>query len=180
MAVGGFVLWIAFFESLHLWLPASTAKRYRLDHQLPVRPLHGFGNEWHKTVVPAVAYLLSIHLFQVFGVSQALFGAKPIFDEAPTYVRLVTEVSMGVLLYDLFFYPFHYSFHSAPSVDWKRQHARHHQWGGREKHAHNAVETVQNSYLDAGIQVRGTRARLTVCHSLSPLSLSRLSLSLAS
>uniref|UniRef100_A0A7S3SUV7 Fatty acid hydroxylase domain-containing protein n=2 Tax=Emiliania huxleyi TaxID=2903 RepID=A0A7S3SUV7_EMIHU len=32
-------------------------------------------------------------------------------------------------------------------------HARHHVWGSTEAAAHNAVETVQNSYLDAGVQV---------------------------
>lgn len=152
VAVMAFVMWIAFFESLHLWLP--RAEEHRLDKQKPVRPLSGFSSAIHKTTVPAITYLLSIHLFQVFGLSQLLFGVKPVFDEAPTFFRLVTEVSMGVFLYDLLFYPFHYSFHTARHIPgWRAQHGRHHQWGSSEAAAHNAVETVQNSYLDAGIQV---------------------------
>jgi sterol desaturase/sphingolipid hydroxylase (fatty acid hydroxylase superfamily) len=35
----------------------------------------------------------------------------------------------------------------------RRQHRRHHEWAREEDVAHNAVETVQNSYLDSGIQV---------------------------
>ena len=148
VAVGGFVAWIALFESLHLWLP--HAAEHRLDKQAPRRPLEGFATDWHKTVVPAVTYLLSIHLFQAFGLSHALFGAKPVFDAAPSHLRVVVEVSLGVLLYDLLFYPFHYSFHALGPAEWRRQHQRHHQWGGHERHAHNAVETVQ---------VRRARAR---------------------
>jgi hypothetical protein len=64
VAVGAFVVWIAFFESVHHVLP--DAHKWRLDHQPPVGALRGFGDQWHKTVVPAFAYLLSIHLFQVF------------------------------------------------------------------------------------------------------------------
>ena len=154
VAVSAFVVWIAFFESIHLWLP--SAQEWRLDRQHPIRPLHGYTKEWHKTVVPAVTYLLSIHLYQVAGLPQLIFwpdGIKPIFEEAPSFFRVITEVSMGVVLYDLLFYPFHYSFHASKNKSWRDQHVRHHRWGGEERAAHNAVETVQNSYLDAGIQV---------------------------
>jgi len=32
-------------------------------------------------------------------------------------------------------------------------HTRHHRWGATEDASHNAIETVQNHYVDAGIQV---------------------------
>lgn len=57
-------------------------------------------------------------------------------------------------MYDLLFYPFHRSFHASQApLAWRQQHNRHHRWGHEQPHAHNACETVQNSYLDAGIQV---------------------------
>ena len=39
-------------------------------------------------------------------------GEKPLF-EAPSYLRVAIEVSSGIFLYDLLFYPFHFSFHKA-------------------------------------------------------------------
>lgn len=62
LAVGAFVTWIAFFESIHLWLP--RAETWRFDGQLPARPLAGFVSEAHKTLVPAVTYIGSIWLGQ--------------------------------------------------------------------------------------------------------------------
>ena len=57
-------------------------------------------------------------------------------------------------MYDLLFYPFHRSFHASQApLAWRQQHHRHHRWGHEQPHAHNACETVQNSCLDAGIQV---------------------------
>jgi len=50
-------------------------------------------------------------------------------------------------------YPFHSSFHQARAPSWRRLHGRHHEWARTEARAHNGVETVQNSYVDAGIQV---------------------------
>ena len=151
LAVSAFVAWIAFFESIHLWLPG--AEEWRLDGQPPSKPLDGFGRDLHKTVVPAVTYIGSIYIGQQLGVFTALFGARPTFVEAPSFARFVAEVITGVVTYDLLFYPFHRSFHAAGSLPgWRQQHARHHAWS-KEEHAHNAVETVQNSYLDAGVQV---------------------------
>ena len=151
LAVLAFVVWIAFFESLHLWWPNAASAR--LDGKPPTRPLHGFGPEIQKTMVPAMAYWGSIYLlFDQLGLGYYLFGAKPVF-EAPSYLRVVLEVSSGIFLYDLLFYPFHSSFHQVRNGGWRRLHSRHHQWAAREQTAHNAVETVQNSYIDAGIQV---------------------------
>ena len=99
--------------------------------------------------------MASIAAFHHFHLGTLLFGEKPPLDSLPppTYWRLVSEVALGVFLYDLLFYPFHASFHKLRVGPWRRHHTRHHQWAGKERVAHNAVETVQNSYLDAGIQV---------------------------
>ncbi len=150
VAVAAFVAWILFYESLHLWLP--DAQRWRLDGRMPTRSLDCFGKDLHKTVVPAVTYLYSIHVFKDSGAAAALFGAVPPFD-APSFARVAVEVVCGVVLYDLFFYPFHQSFHTARSPAWRSLHSRHHVWGHTESHSHNAVETVQNHYVDAAIQV---------------------------
>ena len=56
--------------------------------------------------------------------------------------------------HNLIQYYFRRSFHKMHSSGWRKQHGRHHVWGSTETSAHNAVETVQNSYLDSGIQVR--------------------------
>lgn len=156
LAVAAFVLWIFLFESLHLVLP--NAASHRLDGAPPLRPLCGFGKHIHKSVVPAVAYLGSIffifagHPFTLgHDIFDPLLGARPAVWEDPSFWRVATEVSLGVFLYDLFFYPFHFSFHKGAG-GWRKQHARHHRWGS-EAAAHNAIETVQNSYVDAGIQV---------------------------
>jgi cholesterol 25-hydroxylase len=91
-------------------------------------------------------------MWHQLGLGPLLFGVKPEFGD-PTFLRVTAEVSQGVFLYDLLFYPFHLAFHRSRSALWRRQHARHHVWGKEEDVAHNAVETVQNSYLDSGIQV---------------------------
>jgi sterol desaturase/sphingolipid hydroxylase (fatty acid hydroxylase superfamily) len=148
LAVAAFVLWIALFESIHLWLP--NAARWRLDGRLPTKPLYGFTRHAHKTVVPAITYLASIALFHHFGIGRMLFGVKPLFG-VPSFTRVAIEVCMGVFLYDFLFYPFHLAFHSLRRT--RRAHFRHHRWAAKETRAHNAVETVQNSYLDAGVQV---------------------------
>jgi len=83
------------------------ALQHRLDGQPPLHPLRGFGRDWHKTVVPAIAYLGSIWLlFAQFGLGYHLFGPKPVF-ETPTFARVALETASGIFLYDLFFYPFH-------------------------------------------------------------------------
>lgn len=151
LAVAAFVLWIFLFESVHKVLP--DAHTYRFDGKPPVRPLWGFTREWHKSVVPAAAYLGSIAVFHALHLGPMLFGLKPAFDEAPSFVRLITEVSLGIFLYDALFYPFHYSFHKLRSGQWRKLHSRHHQWGATEDAPHNAIETVQNSYVDSGVQV---------------------------
>ena len=152
LAVAAFVLWIAFFESLS-FVPGN--ERWRLDGQPAKNPLRGFTRDLHKTVVPAAGYLASIVVFHHFHLGTLLFGEKPPLDSLPppTYWRVVTEVGLGIFLYDLLFYPFHASFHKLRVGPWRKQHTRHHQWAGQERVAHNAVETVQNSYLDSGIQV---------------------------
>ena len=110
LAVAAFVLWIAFFESLS-FVPGN--ERWRLDGQPALNPLRGFGRDLHKTVVPAVTYLASIAAFHHFHLGTLLFGEKPPLDSLPppTYWRLVSEVALGVFLYDLFFTPLHVAMH---------------------------------------------------------------------
>lgn len=133
---------------MHYWLP--RAEEWRLDRKLPSKPLYGFTRHAHKTLVPALTYLGSIALYIKLGLGVALFGAKPLFG-VPTFARVAAEVAMGVFLYDALFYPFHAAFHAKRSF--RRAHRRHHRWAATESHAHNALETVQNSYADAGVQV---------------------------
>jgi len=150
LAVAAFVLWIFLFESLHLVLP--NAASYRFDQAQPLRPLWGFTKQWWKSVMPAAAYLGSIWVFHELHLGQILFGSKPEFGD-PSFVRVASEVSLGIFLYDALFYPFHLSFHKLRIREWRRLHGRHHQWGSREAAAHNSIETVQNHYVDAGVQV---------------------------
>ena len=57
-----------------------VALQHRLDGQPPLHPLRGFGRDWHKTVVPAIAYLGTIWLlFAQLGLGYHLFGPKPVF-----------------------------------------------------------------------------------------------------
>ena len=74
----------------------------------------------------------------------------------PTWGRVVTELSLGVFLYDALFYPFHLSFHKLRARRWRKMHARHHVWGSTEAAAHNAVETVHHSHLAAARHRPGT------------------------
>jgi sterol desaturase/sphingolipid hydroxylase (fatty acid hydroxylase superfamily) len=149
LAVSAFVVFIFFFESMVWYVPTDS----RIDGLAPARPLANFTpRDAHKTIVPAVAYLASIAAFHKLGMGPLLFGEKPEFGD-PTFARVTCEVSQGVFLYDLLFYPFHLSFHRARWRRWRSHHTRHHAWGRDEAVAHNAVETVQNSYLDSGIQV---------------------------
>ena len=59
-------------------------------------------------------------IFHHLSLGRILFGVKPLFA-APSFARVVTELASGIFLYDLLFYPFHYSFHAAPWAPWKKQ-----------------------------------------------------------
>mmetsp|Transcript_39442 Transcript_39442/g.92770 ORF Transcript_39442/g.92770 Transcript_39442/m.92770 type:complete len:442 (+) Transcript_39442:85-1410(+) len=153
LAVASFSLWGICYELIHVWLPNATS--YRLDKRPPKRPLRWlpFGPDAHKAAVPAITYLIAIALFHYFGLGVTLFGVKPAFFDDPSFLRVAVEVSLGVFLYDLLFYPFHYTFHNSSFQPWRRQHLRHHQWARTEATAHNAIETVQNDFPDVAIQV---------------------------
>jgi len=151
LAVTSFAVWIFFFESLHLWLP--RAEKYRLDRRPPVRALHGFGPDiMDKAIAPIFSYLAGIALFHYFGLGPQLFGTKPEFTD-PSCLRIVVEVVLGVFLYDLMFYPIHFSLHNLPLNEWRKAHSRHHSWARKETAAHNASETVYHSLLDGTLQV---------------------------
>ena len=151
LAVASFVVFILAFQNLHKVLP--NAQRFRLDGAPPNQENDGFATNWHKSITPAAAYLGSIWMWHQLGLGQVFFPPPPMVIEAPTFWRVVTEVSLGVFLYDAFFYPFHLSFHKVLNSKWRKIHQRHHRFAATERFAHNAIETVQNSYLDAGIQV---------------------------
>ena len=150
-----FLLTIIFFESLHLWRPGVL--RHRLDGRPPARPLRFLRDHWHKAAVPAFTYLLSIWGWHKLHLGRLLFGTPPggFVMGAPSFVRVAVELTLGVWLYDLLFYPFHLAFHRLRLPAWRRLHSRHHRWAAGEGDgaAHNAVETVQNTYVDAGVQV---------------------------
>jgi sterol desaturase/sphingolipid hydroxylase (fatty acid hydroxylase superfamily) len=149
LAVACFTVFVAFFETLHLVLP--RAEQFRIDGQPPIEPLANFlPGGLHKSLVPPVAYLGSIAIYHALGLGDMLFGPAPAEIGDPSFFRVVSETSIGVFLYDLCFYPIHLYFHMGPL---RGLHQRHHRWAQSENFAHNAVETVQNSYLDAGIQV---------------------------
>jgi cholesterol 25-hydroxylase len=69
--------------------------------------------------------------------------------EAPTFGRLVEEVVVGVVLYDLLFYPLHWAMHNLPFAPLRSIHGFHH----RKSHTLNPLETVQHSYADGFLQV---------------------------
>jgi len=151
LAVASFVVWILFFESMHLWLP--NAEKYRLDNQAPVRALDGFGRDAvDKGLKPVVSYLFAIAVFQYFGIGNLLFGPKPDFED-PSFLRIFVELGVGIFLYDLIFYPIHWSMHRLPIKAWRREHERHHSWSREEVAAHNASETVYHSLVDGALQV---------------------------
>lgn len=136
-----FATWGLGFETLHLWL--RDAPSYRLDKQEPFHPLWGYSHEWWKSVVPIVAYLGSIYAFHELHLGLILYGEKPAFDD-PSFFRVVTEVSWGVFLYDLLFYPFHLSFHKLRSAKWRLLHKRHHEWAIRP--AADGQRATRNAY----------------------------------
>eukprot|EP00929_Paragymnodinium_shiwhaense_P006969 TRINITY_DN110920_c0_g1_i1.p1 TRINITY_DN110920_c0_g1~~TRINITY_DN110920_c0_g1_i1.p1 ORF type:complete len:473 (+),score=55.62 TRINITY_DN110920_c0_g1_i1:90-1508(+) len=151
VAVGSFVVWIFLFESLHLWLP--NAAKYRLDGKLPVKALDGFGKDLQeKAIGPVFSYLLLIAVFHFFNLGPVIFGPKPDFD-APSFMRVAVELGLGIFLYDLFFYPIHWSLHRLPFKAWRHEHERHHSWAKSEAAAHNATETVYHSLVDGFLQV---------------------------
>ena len=129
-AVMVFILTITFFESLHLWRPGVLG--HRLDGAPPKRPLRYLRDHWHKAAVPAATYLASIYAWHKLGLGRLLFGVPPggFVMGAPTFARVAVELTLGVFLYDLLFYPFHLAFHRLRLPAWRRLHSRHHRWAG--------------------------------------------------
>lgn len=152
VAVASFFVWIVFFETLHLWLP--NASKYRLDGKPPVKALEAVigADIYQKAFTPVFAYLATIAVFHYFGLGQILFGAKPEFD-APSFLRVLVEVPVGIFLYDLVFFPIHYSLHRFPVKGWSKVHQYHHSFAREQQVAHNATETVVHSYVDGALQV---------------------------
>jgi len=76
---------------------------------------------------------------------------RPPVMEAIGFRRLLGEVAIGVLLYDLCFYPIHMLFHKGP-FKWLREiHSWHHD--GYQQAILTPISTVRQHYADGGIQV---------------------------
>ena len=144
-----FVFFIAAWSFMHLILGEENTKEYRIDGKWPQEdPLawarltwEGF-QQWFN---PLVSYLVSIWLYQ-----QVFHTNQPPPMLAPSFGVLVCEVFFGVFLYDLFFFPLHYAMHNSPLKIVRGFHGYHHR---HTNGAMNSIETVQNGYVDGGLQV---------------------------
>lgn len=159
-ATAGFFVAIAFWSAAHLILWPSAerrernARRFRYDRELPAAPFEWLGQlGWRRLLgayLPAIAYLGSIALFHCF------VTKPPLPAEPPTATRFFVELGLGVILYDLIFWPIHASFHAdwAPKF-WKRLHHTHHVARPSERRGKSLMplETVQHSYADGFLQV---------------------------
>jgi sterol desaturase/sphingolipid hydroxylase (fatty acid hydroxylase superfamily) len=143
VASGGFILWIASFSALHLFLGPEQTKASRFDGEMPHRPF-----EWvehpHLWFNPTAAYLGSIWLWL------QIHEKPPMPELAPTFGVLSIELLFGVWLYDLCFFPVHYLMHRQEIGKLRRIHGYHHRSGAQTM---NALETVQHSYIDGFLQV---------------------------
>jgi len=148
-----FVFFIAAYSVVHLILGEDLTKQHRLDGQMPQEnPMAWATLEgvwlWFN---PLVGYLTSIWMYQqVLNSHQA----PPLL--APTFGVLVVEVFFGVFLYDLLFCPIHVLFHKCPKELGPVSKAIRSVHGYHHRHANgslNSIETVQNSYIDGGLQV---------------------------
>jgi hypothetical protein len=143
VASGGFILWIASFSALHLFLGPEQTKASRFDGEMPHQPF-----EWvehpHLWFNPTAAYLGSIWLWL------QIHEKPPMPELAPTFGVLSIELIFGVWLYDLCFFPVHYLMHRKEIGKMRRIHGYHHRSGAQTM---NALETVQHSYIDGFLQV---------------------------
>ena len=143
VASGGFILWIASFSALHLFLGPEQTKASRFDGEMPHQPF-----EWvehpHLWFNPTAAYLGSIWLWL------QIHEKPPMPELAPTFGVLSVELLFGIWLYDLCFFPVHYLMHRKEIGKMRRIHGYHHRSGAQTM---NALETVQHSYIDGFLQV---------------------------
>ncbi|KAJ1462574.1 hypothetical protein M885DRAFT_161339 [Pelagophyceae sp. CCMP2097] len=127
----GFLAAIVFWSSIHLWLwPSATQRksamrRFRIDGHAPVAAFEWLGQLGVKRMLgawlPLVVYMASVRLFHLVVVK------PPLPLVAPSFLRLATEIVMGIAAYDLAFAPLHASFHSANAPKWwKGIHHTHH------------------------------------------------------
>jgi len=78
-----------------------------------------------------------------------LHSKAPLVEAAPSFGVLCAEVALGLVLYDLCFWPLHLLMHRGPFRQLRSAHGYHH----RKGHTLNALETVQHSYADGLLQV---------------------------
>ena len=142
----------AFYEMLHLAFPSVLA--HKIHHRASGAPLKNTPEQprvitsaafflWTK-VGGSLVYLGAILLYHKF------IRVKPGLPlEPPTAVRLLTEVAVGVFLYDLCFTPIHWLMHNS-SLRWVRKlHRVHHEMKGTLA----AGATVHHSLVDGSLQV---------------------------
>ena len=156
-ATFGFVFAITLWASMHrlLWRGNhDKVRRFRFDQAPPVAPFEFLGQLGVKRFfgawLPLVAYIGSIALFHVF------VQKPPLPTAAPSFFRFITELAVGVLLYDIIFHPIHMSLHSSKFPRWWRNlHKTHHDARPPSRKGHSLVplETVQHSYADGFLQV---------------------------
>jgi len=153
-ATVGFVWAIAFWSAAHrlLFRERARAAAFRFDGRPPTAPFEWAGDSgWRRLAgawVPLVAYVGSIRLFHGLVAKAALPLA------APSGLRVLCEVGVGVLAYDAVFAPIHASLHSRRFPRrWRAIHGTHHGARPSSRGSLCPLETVQHSYADGFLQV---------------------------
>lgn len=143
VATFGFWFGAGVFETLHLAFPAVLDTKLGERRSAPHKMVKSVGYFVGTKVTGSVVYLAAIALFH------ALVRAKPPLPQnPPTFARLVSELAVGVFLYDLCFTPLHWLMHNGPTY-LRHAHKVHHEAGGRI----SAGDTVRHSLIDGGLQV---------------------------
>jgi sterol desaturase/sphingolipid hydroxylase (fatty acid hydroxylase superfamily) len=133
-----FAVWIMGYRILDQ-IPMFNKYRFEKDIRKPV-PL--FLPDPNNSWVPLLAYILGIHFFHY------IFPKPPLCEAAPTFVRVVIEVLLGLVLYDFFFFWLHLGMHSFPSLSHLHKHHIHH-----NQTMLTASEVQHHSLVDGTLQV---------------------------
>jgi len=155
-ATFGFLWAIVFWSAAHrvFFRDASRAARFRFDGAPPAAPFEWAGELGVARTLgawlPLVAYVGSIKLFH------CVVAKAPLPAAAPTALRVLGEVAVGVVAYDAAFAPIHASLHSRKFPRrWRALHKTHHDARPPQRRgaALCPLETVQHSYADGFLQV---------------------------
>mmetsp|Transcript_116964 Transcript_116964/g.212732 ORF Transcript_116964/g.212732 Transcript_116964/m.212732 type:complete len:341 (-) Transcript_116964:50-1072(-) len=132
VAAGSFAWWIFWYNVLDELPPL---KRFRFVFRASSGAMPSFHRNiehFRRVFLSAPVYLLAIAAFHLFK------RVKPLEEEAPTAVRLVSELVLGLAAYDFFFYWVHLAMH--------RFHWLPH---GHEIHHTMRVDSAQHEYIEA-------------------------------